>query len=262
MRKHLLLSTAVVALCATLSGAALADVAATLSGSYASDTNGGGDNLWSANGSLTGHVDDNWGLEVTGGYHNTSDSGGNLDIWNAGGSVFWSGVQGRLAGTVNYYSTSQSGIGYHVTTYGGGGEWYSAPNLTVAVKGGGDTASASGFGFSGSDTGAYVGGMLEWYLVPDLALSGMVDYVDQSGVHVTSETAKLEWLFSETMPVSVYGGYQHADASSGAFGVSGDIFFVGLKFYVNGDGPTALVDRQRNGSLGYIAQAPVLGVPD
>jgi hypothetical protein len=261
MRQNLLLGAAALAFSVVLSAPCLASVSGTLSGSYADDTDGSSGNLWNVNGSLTGTMDGGWGLEATGGYHNLNlGSGlGNLDIWNVGGSLFWAGMQGRIAATVNYYSTSKFGADLNVTNYGAGGEFYAAPNLTFAVKGGGNTISASGFGLSGSDSGAYVGGMLQWYVVPDFGLSGAVDYVDIAGFHTTSETAKAEWLFSESTPVSIYGGYQHVDENAFGLNGNGNFFFVGLKFYFNGTGGSSLVDRQRSGSLGYIAEAPVLG---
>jgi len=263
MKKILLASVGALALCAALSTpAAASGISGTLSGSYANDTNGGSGDLWNVNGSVTGMVGSNWGLEATGGYHSLSDGGANLDIWNVGGSAFWAGMQGRLAGTVNYYSTSVTGFDLNVTSYGAGGEFYAAPNFTVAVKGGGQTVNASGFGLGGNDSGGYAGGMLQWYVMPNLSLSGAVDYAEFAGVNATSETIKAEWLFSETMPISIYGGYEHADFNTGGFGFGGggDLFFVGLKLYMNGSGGSTLVDRQRGGSLGYIAQTPVLGL--
>ena len=261
MKKHLLLSAGLLALSLGLATSANADVSGTLGASYASDTGNGDGNLWSINGSLTDRFG-MWGVEATGGYHNLDggSGAGSLDIWNVGGSVFWAGMQGRLAGTVNYYSTTQSGIDLSVTNYGVGGEWYAGPNFTVAVKGGGDTVHASGFGLSGSQSGGYAGGMLQWYVMPDLSLSGAVDYAELAGGHATTETAKLEWLFSHHVPVSIYGGWEHADAGAGGLGANGDLFFVGLKFYFNGANGGSLVDRQRNGSLGYIADAPVFGI--
>lgn len=267
MKNILLASVGAVALCTALSTAAMADMAdisGTLSGSYASDTNENGADLWNINGSLTGLFAPSWGAEVTGGYHSLSVDGidENLDIWNVGGSLFWNNVRGRLAGTVNYYSTSEFGVDLDTTTYGIGGEFYAAPNFTVAVKGGGQTVDLSAGGLSDDESGGYVGGMLQWYAMPNLSLSGAVDYAELAGSHVTSETIKAEWLFSETMPVSVYGGYEHADLGNGGFGLSGDgdLFFVGLKLYMNGANGGTLVERQRNGSLGYIAEAPILGL--
>lgn len=253
MKKYLLLSAGVLALGLAVSGSANAAVSGTLSGSYASETDTGGADLWNINGSLTDTFGSNWGGELTGGYHNIDAGGGSsLDIWNVGGSVFWASMQGRLAATVNYYSTSDFGFDVNVTNYGVGGEWYAGPNFTVAVKGGGSTVSAGG----GNDSGGYAGGMLQWYVMPNLALSGSVDYSEFAGSNSTSETAKVEWMFSNNMPVSIYGGYSHLNESGG-----GNLVFVGLKVYMNGANGGALVDRQRNGSLGYIAATPVFGIP-
>jgi hypothetical protein len=252
MKNILLASVGALALCAVLPGAASADISGTLSGSYADDTNGGGDNIWNVSGSLTDTFAGNWGAEVAGGYHNLDSS--SADIWNVGGSLFWASMQGRLAATVNYDDISVTGGDVHFTSYGVGGEWYAGPSFTVGVKGGGTTVDISGF--SGNTSGGYAGGMLKGYLMPNLALSGSVDYVGISGGHLTSETARVEWLFSQSTPVSIYGGYQHVDSGSGGFlgSSNDDIFFVGLKLYMNGSGGGTLVDRQRNGSLGYIAQ--------
>jgi len=260
MKNVLLASVGALALCAALPSTAIANTAGTLSASYASDTDGGSGDLWNINGSFTGMFGANWGGEVTGGYHNISGGGADLDIWNVGGSLFWAHMSGRLAATVNYYSTSSSGLDLNVTNYGVGGEWYAGPNFTVAVKGGGNTVDVSGFGGSANDSGGFAGGMLQFYPMPNLSISGSVDYAEQFGGHATSETVKAEWMFSQSMPLSIYGGYEHADVGSSGFGADGNFFFVGLKFYMNGPNGGTLVDRQRNGSLGYIAEAPVLGL--
>ncbi|HVU20129.1 MAG TPA: hypothetical protein VHE09_05310 [Rhizomicrobium sp.] len=258
MNKSFVLPTAVLALGLAFTATANAGVSGTLGASYASDTDSGAGDLWNINGSLTGLVSSNWGLEATGGYHSLSGGGSSLDIWNIGGSAFWAGMQGRLAATVNYYSTSSSGIDLNVTSYGVGGEFYAGPNFTVAVKGGGNTISA----FGSDDSGGYAGGMLKWYAIPNLAISGAVDYTEFSGVHVTAESVQLEWMFSNDVPLSIYGGYQHEDISAGFFGGgNGNTFNVGLKFYFNNPTGGSLVDRQRSGSLGYIADASVLGLP-
>jgi hypothetical protein len=262
MKKYLLLSAGVLALSLGFAGAANAGVSGTLGASYASDTDSGSGNLWNINGSLTGLVSGNWGLEATGGYHSLGDGGSssNLDIWNVGGSAFWAGMQGRLAATVNYYSTSTTGIDLNDTSYGVGGEWYAGPQFTIALKGGGNTISSGGSDVSGG----YVGGMLKWYVMPNLSLSGQVDYQEFSGLHITSEAAQLEWMFSNSVPLSIYGGYEHEQFGSGGLfgsGSDGNTFNVGLKFYFNSPTGGSLVDRQRNGSLGYISETSILGLP-
>lgn len=217
-------------------------VSGTLSGSYANlDAGIGNADVWGANGALTGLFSDNWGLEGAASYHNVSNAG-SADIWSLGGSAFWRDVNGRIAATVMYHDVP----GATATNYGIGGEWFAGDQFTVALKGG---------GISGSGTnGGYVGGDVKWYAMPNLAFDGRVDYADQ-GVSTTTETIQAEWMFSETFPVSVYGGYQHVDI--GGLGGDGNVWFVGLKLYTNDDGPAPLVARQRNGSLGYISQSPI-----
>src|ERR1700743_1703684 len=220
-------------LCLAASPAAATSFAGNLSGSYANFSNGGGD-AWSVDGAAAATLDGGWGGEATAGYHHLS-VGGWADLGNVGGSLFWGDADVRIAANVNYLDLSL----FHLTTYGAGGEWYALPELTVSARGGG----ASGqFGIDGG----YVGGDVKWYPMPDLSLNAGVDYINLSGFdHVTSEDIRAEWLVSETTPISVYGGYGHAESSGG----SQDIFFIGIKIYTNDDGAKSLVERQRGGNL-------------
>jgi len=120
MRKVLLASAASLVFCGAFAGAASANgISGTLSGSYANDTSSNGGDLWNVDGTLTGRFGGDWGLEAVGGYHSLDAGiGSNLDIWNVGGSAFWAGVNGRIAASINYYSTSVSGVDLHVTSYG------------------------------------------------------------------------------------------------------------------------------------------------
>ena len=154
---------------------------------------------------------------------------------------------GRIGGTVGYNGLSGSGAGtFNVTNYGGFAEWYAAPMFTVGVKGGGATASAGGFG-SGSAT--YVGGEAVVYALPDLALNADIDYLSISGGNLTSYGGTAEWLVSEHVPVSVYGGYTYSEFSGGGGHLS--TWMVGLKFYLNGNGASTLADRQRTGNANW-----------
>jgi hypothetical protein len=235
---------AAAALLVSAGAASAAGVNGTLSGSYANFSNGGGD-VWNLDGALNTGLGGGWGVEGTAGYHNVN-SGGSADLFNFGGSIYWGNPDYRIAATVNYMDLSL----FHLTSYGAGGEWYAAPNLTFSARGGG----ASGqFGIDGG----YVGGDAKWYVTPDFAINAGVDYINLSGfTHETSEDIRGEWLISETTPVSLFGGYAHAD--SGAVG-SQDIFFVGIKLYTNDSGAATLVDRQRSGNLGYIGGVPYFG---
>ena len=242
MKKILLASVGTLALCAAVSTSAVADVNGDAYASYSNITNSGGGDIWGVGGALEGMFSNHWGAQVDGAYH--SESGGGSDIWSIGGSVFWASMQGRFGATVDYHDL---GGGANFTAYGAGAEFYAGPNFTIAAHGGGESGSGQ--------SGGYVGGQAEWYVIPNLALSGSVDYLDV-GPGITSESIQAEWLFSNSMPLSLYGGYQHVDLNSGP-GSQADIVFVGVKLYFNGNGAATLVDRQRKGSLGYITQSPL-----
>jgi len=238
------LSIAAIFMASAMPVAAHAAISANLSGSYANFTSGGGD-IWNVDGAVSDTFSNNWGGEVTGGYHNSSgDSGGNF-----GGALFWYDPDFRAAVSGNYLSLG----GAHISNYGVGGEWFASSQFTLAVRGGGDQAN-------GGLSGGYVGGDVKFYIMPNLALNGGVDYVSFASAHFTTEDIRAEWLISQTCPVSIFGGYTHLDAGSGGGGgTSEDAFFVGIKIYTNDPAGGALVDRQRGGNLGYIDGTPYLG---
>jgi hypothetical protein len=236
-----LAASSVLALAALTAAPAMADFSGTVAGSYANiDLGPGSADVWGGTGAATATFSSNWGVEGDLDYHSLSGAG-STDFWAFGGNAFWRGEMGRIAGTVMYHDIP----GGNATNYGVGAEWFAGDQFTVAVKGG---------GISGTGTdGGYVGGNVKWYAMPDLAFSGTVDYADQGG-SITTERLQAEWLFSESTPVALYGGYQHIDLPGA--GGDGNVFFVGIKLYANAGGG-ALVDRQRNGSLGYIAESPI-----
>jgi len=256
LRTTILGATCVVAV-AALSGPAFADFGSnfsgTLQGQYSNISPGGGGgsaNAWGGAGS--GAFDLGWSglkLQVDGGYQGVNFSSVNVDDWNVDGAFFWQGAMGRIGGTVGYNGFSGSGAGsFNITNYGGFAEWYAGHMFTLGVKGGG--ASASGGGASG--TADYVGGEAVFYVMPDLALNANIDYFSDpsgGGGNITSYGGTAEWLVSEHLPVSVYGGYTYTDLSSGGGHLS--TWLVGLKFYLNGNGASTLVDRQRTGNANW-----------
>ena len=222
--------------------AAQAGTSFDLSGSYANFSDGGGD-VYNADAAATTTFGGDWGGEITGGYHHVT-LGGGRDLGNAGGSVFWQSPNLRVAVTGNFADLNV----FHLATYGAGAEWYAAPDWTLAARAGG----ASG---QFNVDGGYVGGDVKHYFTPDVAVNVGVDYINLSGfAHVVSEDIRAEWLVSETTPIAVFGGYGHVESS----GTSQDVFFVGVKLYVN-DGAANLADRQRSGALGYISGIPYFG---
>ncbi|MGD0143821.1 MAG: hypothetical protein ABSC92_11735 [Rhizomicrobium sp.] len=228
----------------------------TLQGDYSNISAGGGGsnvNVWSGQGS--GAFDLGWsGLKIQGdgGYTNYSVSGESINDWNIDGALIWQGMQGRLGATVGYNDLSVSGTSLHDTNYGGFGEWYAGHMFTVGVKGGGENISAGGTSLDAD----YVGGEAVFYVTPDVALNGDIDYLSISKIsaNVTSYGAMAEWLVSESTPISVYGGYTYSQLSSG--GEHASTWTIGVKWYCNGNGASTLVDRQRSGNASWGVASP------
>ncbi len=182
-------------------------------------------------------------LQVDGGYHNLNFQGyGSADVWNVDGSLFAIiNNGGRLGATVGYNDTSGHGS-THETNYGIFADWWASDDITASGKVGGFDGPLFGSGY-------YAGGQGKFYLIPDLGLSAGLDYAHlNSGGNDTDYTLAAEYLFSETTPISITGGWTYSDADGSA-----QTWFVSLKLYCNGDSnATTLVDRQRaSGTLGY-----------
>lgn len=241
MKNKIKLSIAALLLASAAPLSAHADgISANLSGSYANFSNGGGD-VWNVDGAIDSGLGGSWGAELTGGYHNASGGDGG----NFGGALSYSGANYRLAASGNYLNLG----GLSIANYGVGGEWFASSQFTVALRGGGVSAS-------GGTSGGYAGGNVKFYVTPNIVLDGGVDYVGLSGGNLTSEDISAEWLVSQTTPISIFGGYQHTDVTGGG---SLDAFFVGLRIYTDSPSGEALVDRQRTGNLGYLDGMPYLG---
>jgi len=195
------------------------------------------------NGSLASVLGSGFSVEATGSYFRSSP--GNFDLWTGGGNLFTDTFFGRMA-----FGAMTGGVNFgHATSYGVGADWFFADNITLSLKGGGNYAT-------GGNTGGYAGVQGTYYLTPNLALSASADYAGNSSPltgssigDLNTEKVRAEWLFSDTLPLSVYGGYQRYQVA----GVEANALFVGLKFYM--DGASTLVAHQRTGSLGYIGQS-------
>ena len=147
---------------------------------------------------------------------------------------------------VGYTNASLLGASASVTNYGAYVEGY-GDQYTVGARGGGATISANALGVgSGSQTGGYAGGEAIGYLMPDFAVRATVGYVGFSVGNQWTAGVHGEYLFSETVPISGWVGYDYASLGSGGLGsVQGNVFSVGLKYYLGGSG--SLVHRQRTG---------------
>ena len=245
MKRILLGTIAPIAIAMIFTGAAYAENAsgpsATASAGYAFGLNRHLSNIYGSNATVQIPFDASWakqfGFEALGGYHRPDS--GQMDFWYLGGALYAGDDAGRVAANYTYHNIA--GVGVHL--YGAGGEWFVAPNLNLAVHGGGVTWD------HGHGDGGYVGAQGTWYVGPDFALSGNFDYWS-AAYNQSSETVQAEWLPSEYTPVSVYTGYQHINQTGSSF------IFAGVKLYLNDGGAAALVDRQRNDTNGYIIESP------
>jgi hypothetical protein len=211
--------------------------------SHFSANNGGG----SANdygGSATGmfNLGSHFGIQADGGYHHfdAGSGGGNSNNWDAGGTGFWTGRMGRIGVTGGYTSVSGNGNDIHATNYGAFGDWYATHAITFGVKGG-------GFSASGDSKGEYGGAALTGYITQNLSLQGGFDYTHIQ--HVGNEddlSAKVEYLFSERVPVAIYAGYTNSKITGG--GPTINVFLVGLTYFCDSAGPESLVVHQRTGA--------------
>ena len=244
MKKLLLASTCALA-CAAVAVPALADgIAATGQGTYG---NIAGHTTWTADGSVNLPLDWYSGLSVEG---NVGDRGfSSIHVFDAGGSVIWTDPDFRLAGSVLYNDLTSGGSSIDATQFGAGAEWYFNPWLTASARGG---------AIAGKVHGGYFGGTVKWYVMPDLAVDGFIDYTDLAhkapGAVLVNETnygAHVEWLPMEDIPVTVGANYTRVHLAPGS--TDTDTWFLAIKFYFNDSPATTLVDRQRTGTLDTIS---------
>ena len=231
----------------------LTDFAGTLQTQYSrvSSDDFGDSNNWLLGGSAAAPLSDlaNLNVQADVSYNTAWESHFSEITWSFGGSAFWAGMDGRIGINFNYMTIEDFG---HITNGGLMGEWYFGP-FTIMAKGGWLSTGGSGFGGHGT----YLGGAGEFYVMPDLGITGGVDYAQditgfgsqlagRVGVNSTVWQINAEWLVSEDFGVSVYGGYAHDQLSSSGVDASSNIWRVGLRWYFGGG---SLQDHQRNGTL-------------
>jgi len=231
-----------------------AGFAGTLSAQYGQwSTSGVTADQWGLNGQAAFGLAPQIGAELDAGYSNLSDHG-SFDTWNIGGHAFWAPDMGRVGATVQYQASNGGGLDVHGTNYGAFGEYFASNAVTLGLNGGGYSASAGFAGFSGSSDGGYVGGGVIGYVIPNLALTGQINYLGLDGGNLTSFGVQGEWMFSESLPLSGFVGYTYTDVSNGGGHINQ--WFLGIKFYTDGNGAT-LVEKQRNGALDNIVRPTV-----
>jgi hypothetical protein len=178
--------------------------------------------------------------------HNWADHFSAED-WNFGGNIFWASNDGRIGINANYLTVTHGGT---FTNVGPFAEWYFG-NITGMVKGGWISTSGSAIGGHGN----YLGAGLTGYFIPDLAITGGVEWADfvsgfgcqvcgRSDVGATAWEITAEYLFSEEYGVSGFAGYQYTEFRGASDHANS--FHVGLRWYTGGG---SLEDRHRNGTL-------------
>jgi hypothetical protein len=218
------------------------------------EVDGAGVNEGILNGAADYTVSDGFNLEGDVGYEHLSTQNNGVDganwDWNIGSTAFWADPSFRVGGTVNYSSLkfgTDSGSA-NFTNYGAFGEYF-LDCVTLGVKGG---------GFSGSNSigGSYVGGEAVGYAMPDLALSGTIDYTKFNG-HSGSDVSETdfgpqgEWLFSHEIPLTLYAGYAYSSLKSGPLSDHVNTFYIGIRFYTNGAPDETLEQHHRTGTVGW-----------
>jgi hypothetical protein len=172
-----------------------------------------------------------------------SDSDIRANDWNTGGSVYWKCTDFRGGAIVNHTKFDLAGLSAHTTNYGAFGEYYANDRFTFGVNAG---------GFGGDVRGVYVGGGATGYVFPDFAVSGTIGYTRFNGIGEETDLGlRGEYLLSEETPIAAFAGYTHSDLPGGVGHIN--MIVMGLRLYTNSDGFATLVDRQRFGTVGALA---------
>jgi hypothetical protein len=236
----------------------LTDFSGVVSTEFANDKfgqNGGGssdtDKSWLLGGSAAGPLSTlpNMNFQVDASYRTLWDSHFSAIDWNFGGSLFWANDDGRVGVNFNYETVTREG---HLTNGGVFGEWYFG-NLTAMGKGGWLSSGGTETGGRGN----YFGVGVEGYIMPDLGITGGVNWTDvitgvgcqvcgRRDVRATLYGIMGEFLFSEDYGISGYAGYTYVQNKIFQEDSHDNIWRIGLRWYTGGG---SLESHQRNGNL-------------
>jgi len=181
--------------------------------------------------------------------HNWADHFSRED-WNFGGSAFWANMDSRIG--INGAYTNWNKVG-HLTTGGAFAEYYWGA-ITVMAKGGWLSGGGSPMGGHGN----YLGGAVAGYILPDLAITGGVEWADlvegqgcqicgRNDARDTAFQIIVEFLFEEDLGISGYAGYTYQSQKFGAANdTHNNVWLVGVRWYMGGG---SLMDHHRNGNL-------------
>jgi hypothetical protein len=233
-------------------------IAGTISGSYGQiDCDGcESTDAFNIGGALAFGFGGAFGGEVDASYSSLDDG-----WYGFTGNLFWAPAFGRLGANVSWQTTQISDtIDVNSLTYGAFGEFYLGQFFTLGAKVGGLSVDFDDGTISDSQNGSYVGAAVTGYITPNLAIqgeamfSGVNDFLG-SGEDLDNTIFGItaEYLVSQMVPISIYGGFNFGNID---FGAGGDLdtnkWVIGARFYFGP--PGTLVDRHRNGTLGWIGQ--------
>jgi hypothetical protein len=225
------------------------DITLDVNGGYSSSTGSvnqydfGGSALWSIN-------NPGFNAQLNINETHTSVSPFNFDLIQFSGDAFWRDRKGTLGMSVAQHSFqkgSASGLftflgNISLTSFGGFGEWFIAPELTLKFQGG---------GFTGDADGLYLGTEGTWYVFPDLSVSTGFDYVRVSGGGGNQSRFNVgtEYLLSQNWPLSLGLDYSYTKVGGG----NGNTFGLSLRYRFGGTGSLNARDRRNviswNGAL-------------
>jgi len=185
------------------------------------------------------------------------------ETWNFGFSPFLAYPGSRWGVNFNYQTVTHFG---HLTNGGLFMEWYLMDTITVSAKGG--YLSSGGTPFGGH--GHYLATGATFYAMPDLAITGSVDWQDvttggaatlnwASCLHCSLDSAGVfygidgEWMPMPDYGVAVYGGFTYGQLNQFKQDSNDSIWHVGLRYYT---GQGSLMERHRNGTLHDILRGP------
>ena len=169
--------------------------------------------------------------------------------WSADSDLFWRDNKGTFGVTAGYVRADTDvalnlPAGVNFETYGFFGEYYVLRNLTLQMKGSATTG--------GTRTGSYGGdGGLIFYDYPDLAFhasAGITAFA--GGDDLFDVDSYLEYLPFESVPVSVYAGYDWTNISRTGYAST---VFAGLRIHIGGG--TTLADDDRTGPIAWTGGA-------
>ena len=162
-----------------------------------------------------------------------------IDAVQVRGDAFWRGDMGTFGGSFAYHNVSASAFGVggsaDLESYGAFSEWYTAPNLTLALSGGGT---------SGSVHAGYVSVGAQYYFNNNFSTAIQYDYM-RATTDSHTVTFVGEYMPFESFPVSF--GLQYSYSEGG--GSSSSVFGFGLRYRFGAVGGSSMSDWDRKGPI-------------